>query len=122
MEQTSWNLNLVTTSGIAIGSGGSTDSNAATSIPLVLEPETDITLALQLADTTKIDVFCIVSSTYDGSIEITTDGNTFKLSGPLLLYGQLVGHFSSDLSSLTIENKSTTETANLKILISRDLV
>ena len=120
MEQTTWNVNLSTSTGLVIGSRGDIESDASTIIPLTMDAGDSEVLSLQLTDTTAIDTLCIVSDVYGGDIEVASDGNTFTLAGPLILFGELVNHFSSDLSSLTVTNNHT-ETVNVKILISRDL-
>ena len=122
MEQTSWNLSLNTTSGLTQGDVGSVDVGASTSIPVTLDPATSVDLDLQLTNTDKLDVLSIASSIYDGAVEVTSNGNTYKLTGPLLLFGDLIARFSSDLSTLSIENTHLTDTAELKILIGRTLV
>lgn len=121
MEQASWNTNLITTSGLTLTSIGSADIHASTFIPITLEKESSTSLDLQLADTSKIDVLGITSDINDGSVEVTSDGNTFKITGPLVLFGELVARFSADLSNLSVENKHTTDTANIQILIGRNL-
>ena len=77
MEQASWNTNLITTSGLTLTSIGSADIHASTFIPITLEKESSTSLDLQLADTSKIDVLGITSDINDGSVEVTSDGNTF---------------------------------------------
>lgn len=121
MEQITWDLSLGTAGGLAIGDSGNADVDAVTTIPVILDATKHVDLELQLADTTKLVMFAITSTIYDGNVEVTGGGSTFKITGPLILYGSLIKHFSSDLSTLNIINKHTTETAKLNILIGRKL-
>ncbi|WP_020588510.1 hypothetical protein [Desulfobacter curvatus] len=122
MEQTSWNISLNTSSGFTLGDTGKIDVGASTSIPVSLEPAETVDLDLQLADAGKLSVLGIRSSLYDGKVEVTSNGNTYKLTGPLLLFGDLITRFSSDLSTLSLENTDAGKTVELKILIGRMLV
>lgn len=122
MEQVSWSLGLTTNSGISVGDTGDIDIGASTTIPVKLDPETSVVLNLQLADTTKLDVFSLVSNLYDGSVKLTTNDVVFTVVGPMLICGSLINRISSDLTNLTIENESLTDQAELQIVIGRTLV
>lgn len=122
MEQTSWNISLNTSSGFILGDKGKIEVGASTSISVSLEPATTVDMDLQLADADKLNVIGISASVYNGKIELTSNGNTYRLTGPLLLFGDLITRFSSDLSTLSIENKDAVQKTELKILIGRALV
>lgn len=117
-----WDLNLTTSTGLTIGDSGNAGIEAHTSSPFALDPNTNIDLNLQLADTDDLVVLAVTCSIYDETVEVKGDGVTIKLSGPLLLFGDMIKHFSSDLSTLSIKNNHATEKANLKLLIGRKLV
>ena len=122
MEQISWTLSLSATSGITLGDSGTTEVGASTSIPVTLDPGAIADLNLQLTVTDKLEVFSIISNIYDGTVEVTANSKVFKLTGPIMLFGDLIEHFSTDLTTLTVENKHLTDQAVVKIVIGRTLV
>jgi len=121
MEQTSWNIKVFTNSGLVNSDLGSLEVDASTIVPVTIPATDTVVLALQLADTSKINVFNITCDKYDATVEVTSDVGTYKLTGPVLLCGETVSCFSANLSTLSIENKSSDTDAEVTILIGRDL-
>ena len=79
-----------------------------------------IVLNLQLDDVTALDVVLVSSTVYDGKVEVKGDGDTVKLTGPLLLFGNGIELFCNSLDQLTLQNKSDQD-AKVQILIGRTL-
>lgn len=123
MEKASWSMSINTTSGISVGDSGVSELHASTIIPLVVESGKDTELKLQLGNVENIDMLTITSTIYDGKVSVAGGDDTMGavgLSGPLILFGDMIKKFNGNLDVLKINNSSSAE-ASLKIIIGRKL-
>ena len=66
----------------------------------------------------NITFLAISSSISDGTVEVQADGAApTPLTGPMILYGDAVGLFAGDLTTLKAQNKHATDEAELSVLI-----
>ena len=123
-DSISWSISAGATSGVGLSSNGSINAEAATAASVSLDANMagQEDLALQIAAVDKVAFFAVDASISDGTVEIQADGATAtKLRGPLVLIGDAVGLFASDLSTLKVQNKHATEPATLTVMIGRNL-
>jgi hypothetical protein len=118
-EPVSWSLTAGGASGAGVNAAGQTAGDATVSASLTLEAQTDPRdLALQIDDVAKVTFLAISSTLTDGSVGVRAGPGDFTaLTGPILLFGGAVGLFAADLSTLTVQNTSATDTADLTVLI-----
>jgi hypothetical protein len=123
MKKLSWHLTLGSTSGLSAGDIGSTDVEAETFATITLDPAmvNPIEWDLQLERVESLDVFLLTSTLYEEMLEVQGSGEVFKLTGPLLLFGDSIKHFSPSLDKLKLQNKHADKKAELKVLIGRKL-
>jgi hypothetical protein len=123
-ETLSWSFTAGASSGAGLNSSGSLVAEAATSAVVTLDANmaSPTTLTLQLDDVDRIAFLAIASSISDGSVEVQADGaDPTPLTGPLILYGAGVKLFAGSLDTLKAQNKHTTGSAQLSMLIGRKL-
>lgn len=121
-KELSWTVKLRTADGVTKGDAGTLSEQAVLVAPAELpENMSDaMDLDLQLDDVSDIQVILVTSSTYEGSVELTGTGDTVHLTGPLLLFGDVIPLFADDLTTLKVKNTAA-EPAKLQILIGRKL-
>jgi hypothetical protein len=108
--------------GIADGNGIEVDAITTAEVQLVKNMTVDRDLALQIDDVGKLAFLVLTSSLTDGSVEVKADTATrTKLTGPIILFGAAVKLFAGDLSTLSLKNLSTTDTADIRILVGSKL-
>lgn len=118
-QKFSWSFSGGTPSGAGANNGGSVEVDAITSAGVTLaKASADRELALQIDDVEKLEFFILTSSLNDGSVDVKADTATrTKITGPLILYGEAIKLFAGDLQTLTLKNASTTDAADITILM-----
>lgn len=119
-EVISWSVAAGSASSSGVNSAGSTEGDATISVSLTLDADAASArdLSLQVDDVSKVTFLAITSSLNDGSVEVKgTGANAIPLTGPILLFGAAVPLFSTDLTTLSVQNKSPDKEADLSILI-----
>ena len=120
----SWSFTVGAASGAGLDMAGALATEAATSATIDLEPAmgAQSSLALQLADVSKLNFLAISCTVLDGAVEVQADGAAVtKLTGPLILFGDGIKLFAGSLATLKVQNKHATEAATLSVLIGRNL-
>lgn len=81
-------------------------------------------LALQLEAAAKVVFLSITSTSAEVTVKVGTGAGakTVTLSGPLILYGDGVNLFASDLGKVTLSAPTSDATADVSILIGMKLV
>ncbi|MEM9578056.1 MAG: hypothetical protein AAF999_13710 [Pseudomonadota bacterium] len=118
----SWSNSVASDGGARVSGRGDIVIDAATSITATLEPAMAAAqaLSLQVADPSGVAVLAIFSDIMDGSVTVeATLGAPTALTGPLVLYGDAVTLFASDLTTLNVQNNHATDEATVDILIGR---
>jgi hypothetical protein len=116
----SWSFTGGAPSGVGVNNSGAIDVDAITSagVTLVKAMGADRDLDLQIDDVAKVAFFVLTSSLNDGSVEVKADTATrTKLTGPIVLYGEAVKLFAGDLDKISLRNTSTTDAAEIEILM-----
>lgn len=118
-QKFSWSFSGGTPSGAGANEGGSVEVDAITSAQVTLaKASADRELALQIDDVEKLAFFILTSSINDGSVDVKADTATrTKITGPLILYGEAIKLFAGDLQTLTLNNASATDAADITILM-----
>jgi hypothetical protein len=119
-QKFSWSFSGGTPSGAGANEGGSVEVDAITSAEVTLaKASADRELALQIDDVEKLAFFILTSSINDGSVDVFADDTATrtKITGPLILYGEAIKLFAGDLQTLTLKNASTTDAADITILM-----
>ncbi len=116
-ETVSWSL----TAG-GVGSGidvtGATIGDAIVAASVDLDAgSNERALTLQVDDVAKVKFLAISSDLLDGKVTVKATGSATELTGPILLFGKAVALFASDLTTLTVHNKSADNAAKLSVLI-----
>lgn len=116
-ETISWSL----TAG-GVGSGinvtSATTGDAVVSASVDLEPTSgERALTLQVDDIDKVGCLAISSDLLDGTVTVKATGTAIELTGPILLFGKAVALFASDLTTITVENKSADKPAKISVII-----
>ncbi|MEM9305175.1 MAG: hypothetical protein AAGE01_23900 [Pseudomonadota bacterium] len=118
-ESITWSLTAGGTSGSGIQASGQTQGDALVSVSIDLDAgSASRDLALQVEDVSKVGFLAIASDLQDGKVTVKADGaNATALTGPILLFGNAVGLFAGDLTTLTVHNTSADKAASLTVLI-----
>lgn len=118
-ETISWSLTAGGASGSGVNAAGATTGDATVSVSVDLDPAgPERALTLQVDDVDKVSFLAISSSLLDGKVTVKATGAAAtKLTGPILLFGEAVALFASDLTTLTVKNNSADKAAKLSVLI-----
>ena len=118
-ETISWSLTAGGTSGSGVNAAGATTGDATVSVSVDLDPASPArALTLQVDNVDKVSFLAISSSLLDGNVTVKATGAAAtKLTGPILLFGEAVALFASDLTTLTVQNTSADKAAKLSVLI-----
>lgn len=118
-ETISWSLTAGGPSGTGINAAGATIGDATVSVSIALEAQSgERALTLQVDDVDKATFMAISSDLTTGDVTVkATGGDATKVTGPMLMFGDAVKLFASDLTTLTVENTSADKPANLNVLI-----
>lgn len=119
-----WSFGGNSSGGAGIDSGGAMDVDAITiaEVQLVKNMTADRELALQIGDVGKLALLVLTSSLNDGSVEIETDtGTRTKLTGPIILFGAAIKLFAGSLDKISLKNLSTSDAADIRILMGSKL-
>ncbi len=117
-ETISWSLTAGGATGAGINTAGSTTGEATVSVSVDLDAQAERPLALQVDDVDKVAFLAISSDIIDGTITVKATGaNATPLTGPILLFGEAVKLFASDLTTLTVKNDTADKTAKLSVLV-----
>jgi hypothetical protein len=122
-DSISWSFNA------AGSSGGTCKDNGKVAVDAILTAHRTVAkapaaaegLKLQLDTPAKVAFLAITSSANDGTVKIKATGTEVAMKGPLILYGDAIGLFATDLTTLTVKNTGT-EAAELSILVGLNLV
>jgi hypothetical protein len=122
MPNLSWSFSAGATGGsIDLSGGNEVDAVISAEVALEANMQNQTSLSLQVDDVSKVVFLGVASTLQDGKVEIVADGDTVKMIGPLLLYGDGVALFAGDLSTLKVVNKSADKEATLTILVGMKL-
>ncbi len=117
-EAISWSLSAGGPTGAGVSSAGQTIGDATISLSKELDIGEGKDLSLQVDDVDKVTFLAIDCDLLDGDVTVkATSADTTALTGPILLYGEAVKLFASDLTTLSVKNNSTEKKANLTALI-----
>ncbi|HEY0013038.1 MAG TPA: hypothetical protein VGB79_09320 [Allosphingosinicella sp.] len=119
-----WSFGGNSSGGAGIDSGGVVEVDAVTiaEVQLVKNMNADRELALQIGDVGKLAILVLTSSVNDGSVEVQADTATrTKLTGPIILFGAAIKLFAGSLDKISLKNLSTTNVADIRILMGSKL-
>lgn len=118
-ETISWSVTAGGPSGTGINAAGATTGDATVSVSIALDPASgERALALQVDDVDKVTFLAVSSDLTDGDVTVrATAVDATAITGPMLMFGDAVKLFASDLTTLTVENESVDTAANLSVLI-----
>lgn len=119
-ESIAWSVTAGNASSSGINAAGSTAGDATVSVSLTLDPAAAAPrdLALQVDDVSKVTFLAIATDLNDGTVEVKgTGAAAIPLTGPVMLFGAAVPLFSTDLTTLSVQNKSPDKEADLSVLI-----
>lgn len=121
-EKISWSLTAGSSSAPGISATGAAASDATFSTSVKLSKKSNArVLALQVNDMDKVVVLAISCDLLDGKVTVKATGEATPLTGPLLLFGEAAKLFAKDLKTLTVQNRSDAQVANLSVLIGLSL-
>jgi hypothetical protein len=119
-DSIAWSFNATASTGGASKSAGKTPADAVLIVRKTVPDAFDDALALQLETADKIAFMALTSSVYDADLTVKGTGTAVKLTGPLVLHGNAVALFSTDLGELEVKN-ATGGDVELSILLGFDI-
>lgn len=116
-ETISWSL-TAGGGGSGINVAGATTGDAVVAASVELDAgSNERALTLQVDDVAKVAFLAISSDLLDGKVTVKATGSAIELTGPILLFGEAIALFASDLTTLTVHNTSADKAAKLSVLI-----
>jgi hypothetical protein len=119
-DSIAWSFNASASTGGASKAAGKTPADAVLIVRKTVPDTFDDALNLQLETADKIAFLALTSSVYDADLTVKGGGATVKLTGPLVLHGDAVALFSTDLGELEVKN-TTGGDVELSILVGFDI-
>ena len=119
-----WYCTFASTAGAKLTSDGETPVGATLVASSVsLDPAMGVPrgIRLQLDSVDDVAFLAIRSSLLDGSVEVQAGGAPTTLTGPLVLFGDAVGLFTGDLTTLQATNTHADQGAELSVLVGIDV-
>ncbi len=113
-----WSFSAGGPSGAGASASGSTEGDGIISVSKTFDgggSETD--LALQVDRVANVTMLAISSDVLDGTVTVKGSGAKKKLTGPIVLFGEAVTLFASDLSTIKVHNTSQDKPATVQVLI-----
>jgi hypothetical protein len=121
-DSISWTFNAAGSSGGTSKAAGKVVADAILTAHRIVAKGATEALKLQLDATAKVVFLAITSSANDNTVEIKATGaSATKVQGPLVLHGDAIGLFASDLTTLTVKNGGT-DPVELSIMVGMNLV
>jgi hypothetical protein len=119
-DSISWNFNASASTGGTSKAAGKTPADAVLIVRKTVPDTFDDSLNLQIDTADKIAFLALTSSVYDAHLTVKGGITAVKLTGPLVLHGNAVALFSTDLGELEVKN-ATGGDVELSILLGLDI-
>ena len=122
-DSISWSFNAASSSGAASKASGkaTVDATLAATKSFKKNMGAAEVLKFQLETAASVAFLAVTSTVNDGKVKIKADGDEVAITGPLVLHGNALALFADDLSEVSVQNTSTTEAADVSILIGLSL-
>ena len=120
-DSISWSFKATGSSGGASNDTGKVAVDAILSAHRTVAKAATEALKLQLDTPAKVAFLAITSSVNDNTVKIKATGTEFGMKGPLILHGDAIGLFATDLTTLTVKNTGT-DPAELSVLVGLNLL
>jgi hypothetical protein len=114
MASIAWSISAGDATGAGVTANGSIAADAVTTAATTLDAGTNKALALQIDDVTKVAMFTVTCTRYDGSISLKggdAADPTLALTGPLVAFGAAAHRLVASLGTVTITAASNPTTA-----------
>ena len=119
-ESIAWSFNATASTGGSTKSASKTFADAVLIVRKTVPDEFDEALNLQMETAEKIAFLALTSSVYDAALTVNGGVKEVALTGPLVLHGNAVALFTTELGELEVKN-ATGEEVELSILIGFDI-
>ncbi|MEA3066187.1 MAG: hypothetical protein QOJ27_2648 [Sphingomonadales bacterium] len=119
-DSIAWSFNATGSTGGTSKAAGKTAADAVLIVRKTVPDAFDDSLNLQIDSADKIAFMALTSSVYDADLTVKGGVTAVKLTGPLVLHGNAVALFSTDLGELEVKN-STGGDVELSILLGFDI-
>ncbi|MFZ7090738.1 hypothetical protein [Primorskyibacter sp. 2E233] len=122
-ESIAWSLSAGGSSGSGISAAGTLLVDASMSVSRSFDAagaETDVELMIDKVD--NVSFLAISSDLNDGKVTVQGTGDKRALTGPIVLFGEAVKLFATDLSVVKVQNTSPDKAAHLTILVGLNIV
>lgn len=119
-ESIAWSFNATASTGGTCKGAGKTPADAVMIVRKTIADQFDDPLSLQLETADKIAFLALTSSVYDADLTVNGGVTAVKLTGPLVLHGNAVALFTTDLGELEVKNVTGGE-VELSILLGFDI-
>lgn len=119
-ESIAWSFNATASTGGTSKAAGKTAADAVLIVRKTVPDTFDDPLNLQIDAADKITFLAMTSSVYDADLTVNGGVTAVKLTGPLVLHGNAVALFTTDLGELEVKN-ATGGDVELSILLGFDI-
>ena len=119
-ESVAWSFSATASTGGSSKSSGKTPADAVLIVRKTIPDAFDDALNLQIDTADKVAFLALTSSVYDADLEVNGGVTAVKLTGPLVLHGNAVALFSTDLGELEVKNATGGE-VELSVLLGFDI-
>lgn len=119
-DSIAWSFNATASTGGTCKAAGKTPADAVLIVRKTIPDTFDDPLSLQLETADKIVFLALTSSVYDADLTVNGGVTAVKLTGPLVLHGNAVALFTTDLGELEVKNVTGGE-VELSILLGFDI-
>lgn len=119
-DSIAWSFNATASTGGTCKAAGKTPADAVMIVRKTIPDTFDDPLSLQLETADKIAFLALTSSVYDAELTVNGGVTAVALTGPLVLHGNAVALFTTDLGELEVKNVTGGE-VELSILLGFDI-
>ena len=119
-DSIAWSFNATASTGGTSKAAGKTAADAVLIVRKTVPDAFDDALNLQIDTADKIAFLALTSSVYDADLTVNGGVAAVKLTGPLVLHGNAVTLFTTDLGELEVKN-ATGGDVELSILLGFDI-
>lgn len=119
-DSIAWSFNATASTGGTCKAVGKTPADAVLIVRKTIPDAFDDPLSLQLETADKIGFLALTSSAYHEDLTVNGGVTAVKLTGPLVLHGNAVALFTTDLGELEVKNVTGGE-VELSILLGFDI-